>query len=271
MADSYGEKKHPPTLRRRQQARAAGRVVRSYDLAAALLLLGGLCAWFWLGRDVVDYIGQLTRNRLGGRVCLTADADVAIQWWQATMSGTGRVLLPVLGLLFVIAVASHLGQFGWLFLPGKLALDFHRVDPFQGFGRLFSAGSLTRWLFGLLKTATVLTVAGWSLWSERQQLLQLGALDVGPLAALMGELLLGTGLKIALALLALGVLDYGYQRWRLERDLRMTTQELREELTGWQGGPQISQRRRQLRQQLQEDEICLPGDFSPLPYRPIKQ
>ncbi len=254
MSDSYGDKIHPPTLRRRQQARAEGRVARSHDLAAALLLLGGLCALFWWGRDVVDYLGQLTRKQLGGRVCLTADSDLAVAWWNATVYGAGRVLAPVLGLFVVVAVAGQLGQGGWLFLPHKLAADWQRVDPFRGLGRIFSASSLTRWMFGILKTAAVVAVAGGSLWAERQRLLQLGAWDVGPLTAFACELLFWTGFKLALALLAVGVLDYGYQRWRLERDLRMTTQELREELKGLHGVPLMTQRHHQLRRQLVQDQ-----------------
>jgi flagellar biosynthetic protein FlhB len=249
MSDSYGEKIHPATARRRQQARAAGQVARSHDLVAALLWLGALGALFWWGGDLVQYLGQLTRQQLGGHVCLAADADLVVQWWHTTVYGAGQVLLPVLGLLVAIAVVAHLVQGGWLFLPHKLAADAQRVDPWRGLGRMFSANNLTRWLFGLLKALAVVAVGGWTLWAERHSLLQLGALDVRPLVAVVCELLFWTGLKIALVLLAIGLLDYGYQRWRLERDLRMTTQELREELKVLQGASVMNQRRSQLRRE----------------------
>lgn len=252
---SYGEKIHPPTLRRRQRARAEGRVARSHDLATALVLLGGLCALSWKGRDVVDYLGQLTRSQLGGRVCLTVDAEVAIAWWDSTIYDAGRMLWPILSVFVVVAMVGHLGQGGWLFLPHKLAADLQRTNPFRGLDRIFSASSSIRWLWGLSKAAAVVAVAGWSLWAERQRWLQLGVLEIGPLAAFVCEFLFATGLKAAFALLALGALDYGYQRWRLERDLRMTTQELREELKGLHGVPLVIQRRRQLRRQLVPDQL----------------
>jgi flagellar biosynthesis protein FlhB len=248
--DSFADKIHPPTPRRRQQAREEGRVARSHDLAASVLLLGAVGALFWLGRDLVHYLGVLTSQQLGGRAWLTTDSVTAVQWWHTTAQGLGHVLLPLLGLLAVLAVASHAGQFGFLFLPHKLAPDFQRLAPGNGVQRMFSAGNFVRLLFGLLKAATIAVVAGWSLWTQRERLIAMGSLAIQPLAALAGELLLSICLKVALALLALGLLDYGYQRWRLERDLRMTTQELREELKNEHGVPLVTQRRRQLRRQL---------------------
>jgi flagellar biosynthesis protein FlhB len=66
----------------------------------------------------------------------------------------------------------------------------------------------------------------------------------------MADIILGTALKIALALVTLGVFDYAYQRWKHERNLRMTPQEVREEMKNLQGDPQVTSRRRQLQRQL---------------------
>lgn len=249
MSESLSEKIHPATPQRRQRAREEGRVARSHDLTTALVLVGGLCGLLWLGRDLADTLGALMRQQLSGRPGLATNADLVVAHWNETLYLVGRALLPIVGLLALAAAASHVGQVGFLFLPQKLAPDSARIDPVQGAQRLASPDNFVRLLFGLLKTGLILGVAAWSLWNSRERLLNLGALEIRPLAAVLVELTLGTCLKIALVLLAFGVFDYGYQRWKLERDLRMTTQELREELKELNGVSLAAQRRRRSQRQ----------------------
>ncbi len=91
-------------------------------------------------------------------------------------------------------------------------------------------------------------VAAASLWHRRHELASLAAVDVSQLAAQAWHICLMTCLEMAAALAVLAVLDYGVQRWQLERRLSMTPQELREEMRELQGDPQIAARRRGLRQ-----------------------
>ena len=102
-------------------------------------------------------------------------------------------------------------------------------------------------MWGLLKLATLLVIAGWSLWSERERLLHLSELPASGLAAAAIEIVLPTGLKMAAALVVLGLADYVYQRWRWEQDLRMSDQELREEQQHG-ANSQIAEGRRRFRE-----------------------
>jgi flagellar biosynthetic protein FlhB len=88
------------------------------------------------------------------------------------------------------------------------------------------------------------------LYHRRDEILGLAALDLPQIAAFVADITLWTSLKIALALVALAILDYGYQRWKYEQDLRMTPQEVREEMKNLQGDPQVMARRRQVQRQL---------------------
>jgi flagellar biosynthesis protein FlhB len=87
-------------------------------------------------------------------------------------------------------------------------------------------------------------------YNQREALLRLMALPPPALAAEMSQLLLWTTLKIGAALLVLAILDYGYQWWRHEQDLKMTPQELREELKNIEGDPQLRARRKQMQRDL---------------------
>jgi flagellar biosynthetic protein FlhB len=118
------------------------------------------------------------------------------------------------------------------------------------FGRIFSWTSVVHLGFGLLKVAVIVVVAGWSLWGERSRLMGLVELSAGEIAGYVADVVLWTSLKIAAALVILALFDYGYSFWKHEKDLRMTSQELREELKQQQGDPQIAARRKQVQRQL---------------------
>jgi flagellar biosynthetic protein FlhB len=250
MAEQSGDKSHDATPYRRQQAREQGQVARSLDLASAAILVGALLVLLYFGPKVSDFLGELTRGQLAGEVWTDVDSHFVASYWNAIMLRMAAVLLPILGLLMLIAVAVNVGQTGFLLLPQKLAMDLSRIDPIKGAGRIFSWASVVRLVLGVGKVLAVVAVAAWSLWGERGKLLVLGEQGVTEIAAYLLSVALWTCLKIGVALLVLAILDYAYQRWRHESELRMTTQEVREEMKNLQGDPQILARRRAVQRQL---------------------
>jgi flagellar biosynthesis protein FlhB len=244
MAELTGDKTHEPTPHRRQQARAEGQVPRSRDASSALLLGGAVIVLLWLGGTVVDFVGNLTIRQIGGDPWLAADISSVTSMWNGLLTSLAVVLLPILGLMMLLAIAGNVLQVGLIFLPGKVLPDFSRIDPLQGFGRLVSLANFGRLAFGILKLAVVTAVAWFCLDAEREKVFNCGHLPVADLAAFMAQIIVWTTLKIGVALLAVAGLDYAYERWRHERDLRMTAQEIREELRSMHGDPQVMARRR---------------------------
>jgi flagellar biosynthetic protein FlhB len=250
VADHDGDKSQEATPHRRQQAREEGQVARSHDLAsAALLLLALLCLWMLAG-GLMEFFSQLTRQQLGGEPWLSADRSFAVAQWFRVMAGLARFVLPLLGLVAVSAVLVNLVQVGFLFLPGQVAPQLSRIDPLQGLKRIFALANAVRLALGIVKMAIVGTVAWLSLSKHRDALLNLSALSVPEIAQCVIEIMFFTVLKIGVALLALAILDYLFQWWKHERDLRMTPQEMREEMKNLEGNPQVVSRRRQVQRQL---------------------
>jgi len=245
-----GEKSQDATPHRRQQAREEGQVAKSQDLGSAVILVLGLMALMMVGSDLVQYLAQYMQRQLGQPPLLVGDANLAMFQWDAAISPLARHLLPILGLLLLGAVLVDLSQVGFLFLPEKLAPDLTRLDPLQALRRMFSLNNLMRLVFGLGKLAVVASVAGVAVYSRREQIVGLAALSLPEIAAYMAQLLLWTAMKIAIALLVLALLDYGYQRLRYERDLRMTSQEVREEMKNLEGNPNVIARRKAVQRQL---------------------
>jgi flagellar biosynthetic protein FlhB len=250
MPDQQGDKSQDPTPHRRQKALEEGQVAKSQDLGSAVLLLVGMLVLLLSGKTLFDFLGTYTARQLGGEPWLTADVDLVTSEWNAALVGLARSLLPILALLTLAAIAVNLFQVGFLFLPSKLRPDLSRLSLLKGFGRLFSVANAARLAFGIFKIMVIGAVAFVSLYGERETILGLSALEPGQIAVYLVEILAWTTIKIGLALLVLAILDYGFQRWKHEQDLKMTPQEVREEMKNLEGDPQIIARRRAVQRQL---------------------
>ena len=253
--DSAGEKSQDATQHRRQQAREQGQVAHSNDLGSAAILMGALIVLALAGKPLLDYLAQLFTRQLGGDAWLVGSTDFVVARWNETLWGLGPVLLPILGLALGLAVLSHWAQVGLLFLPEKLIPDFTRIDPLKGLARLISLPSLVRLVFGLLKVGIVSAVAITAVYSHREQVLALAAMDVAQIAQFAWSLCFWTVFKIALALLILALIDYGFQWWQNEQEMKMSPQEIREEMRNLQGDPAIIARRRGVQRQIAMNRI----------------
>jgi flagellar biosynthetic protein FlhB len=250
MADQDGDKTQDPTPHRRQQAREQGQVAKSQDLGSAALLLVGLLLLLMLGGGVVDFVAAYGRRQLGGEAWLSADTNFVASEWIRVMFGLGKVVLPLFGILMIGGIVANVMQIGFLFLPEKLLPDITRLDPLKGFGRIFSLANFVHLAFGIVKLLLIGTVAYICLWKQKDTILGLTGLSVPEIAAFLPDTLLWISIKIAFALLILALLDYGFQWWKHEQDLRMTNQEVREEMKNLEGNPQVISRRKQVQRQL---------------------
>lgn len=250
MPEYAGEKTHEPTYHRRQKARQEGHVARSYDFSAALLLVIGVLLLAILGEGMVKWLVEFGRHHWGSLLELQGEAGWAVRWWRGLCLQLAKAVLPFLSLMMLAGIFVHVMQIGILFVPQKLAPDLQRIDPLQGIRRIFSVANVLRIFFGMVKIVIIGAIAWAVLASQWQTILGLASMELLQGASYMGQLILTTTFKIALAMLVLAILDYGYQKWRYEQDLKMTTQELREEMRNLEGDPHVIARRKAVQRQL---------------------
>lgn len=249
MDDDEGDKTHDPTAHRRQEAREHGQVAQSQDMSAGVLLLGLLVSLLIFGPALLGFLFELMRARLSEFDVQTSPVEqVALA--RGLMGELARYLLPLLGVALLLAVVTGISQVGFLWLPDKLMPDLSRLDPLKGLQRIFSLNNAMRLLFGFLKMAVVSGVAYVCVAGQAEAILGLVGLEPPQLAHYLSETTLWIAIKIAAALLVLAAADYCWQWYRLEQELRMTTQEMREEMKTLQGDPQVASRRRQVQRQL---------------------
>jgi flagellar biosynthetic protein FlhB len=146
----------------------------------------------------------------------------------------------------VVSVLSGIVQVGFLFTTQPLMPRLDKLNPINGVKRLFSTRTLVQLGVNLLKLALVSVVAWYELRGRSSDIMLAMAIDPWRLVVVLATVLYEVGLKLALVLLIVALIDFTWQRYKHERDLRMTRQEVKEELRRMEGDPIIRQRRRKI-------------------------
>lgn len=249
MATYADDRTEAPTPRRRQEARAKGQVARSHDLTSAVLLLAAFVGLYLFGPP----LGRMLTAMIAAALSIEGPpADLGPVRYLVLETGAelSRNLLPLLGAMFVIGVAVLFFQVGPLLTWQPITPSFAKINPLSGIMRLFSARSAMMAAINFLKLLFVAGVAYFTLAGSAAAVLGATGLDFQDIIVLTATLTFELGMKLAAALLILALLDLLWQRHRHERDLRMTKEEVKDELRSMEGDPHIRRRRRQLQLQL---------------------
>jgi flagellar biosynthesis protein FlhB len=243
MSGDQADKKHPATERRREQARREGQVSKSADLSSAAMLMIALLCLRWLGGPLCGRVATGLSDSLSGGLVAAWSFQDAMHQLFAAAALLALATLPLLSLMFLSGIVVNVSQTGLLLTPSAVAFKWKHVSPLGGIKRIASVRGLMRLGFGVFKVLVIAAVAYLAVRSRHQGILAMGSASVPVLVVALFENLFGICIWIATALLALGALEYAFQRWRYEQDLKMTDQELRDEMKESQGDPQTQQQR----------------------------
>ncbi|MBL8481362.1 MAG: flagellar type III secretion system protein FlhB [Rhodocyclaceae bacterium] len=244
------ERTEEPSQRRLEQAREEGQVPHSRELSTFMVLAVGVAVLWIMGGWAVNQSARLFARSL---VVERADAlDPAamgrILWMAAADALT--LLAPLFGALFVAAVLTPALLGGWNFSSKGYTPDWSRLNPLQGFGRLFSLQSLVELVKAILKAVLVGAVAWWVMQRDPQAIF---ALLAQPLTVALGqtgrEVLFASAVVVAgLGLIA--AIDVPWQLWHYRSKLKMTREELRKEAKEQEGDPHVKGRIRQQQREM---------------------
>ncbi|MCS7172040.1 MAG: EscU/YscU/HrcU family type III secretion system export apparatus switch protein [Armatimonadetes bacterium] len=232
------QRTEPATPRRRQEARRRGQVARSHDLTQGAALLAAVATGALALPGGFGAYAEYTRRVLSSPdphqlPALVAEGVVAAVWLMG----------PVVGAALAAGLAAGVAQTGGLFSGKPLEPSLDRLNPLRALERLFSLRSVVEGLKALLKVAAV-AVAVWGPLQKAVLETPPAILSPSALAVWIGRTVYAVALRGAIALAFLGGLDYLYQRFEHERALRMTKQEVREELRETEGDPLVRSRQR---------------------------
>jgi flagellar biosynthesis protein FlhB len=243
--DEAGEKTEQPTERRRTRAREQGNVAKSVDLTAAGLMLGAAAVFYVLAVPLCATLAALMEESLR-----TAGPGPFSGPDAATrMRHILRVIAPnMLGVLLAMMLAAlvwNVVQVGILVAPEVLMPNFARLNPLAGIRRIVSPAALVRLMVSLAKMALAVGIAAWSIGSMLPWFVQLVDLEPRVTLLYVEGAVVKLAFQLAAALVFLALLDFLYQRWKFEQGLRMSKQEVRDELKEMEGDPLMRHRRRE--------------------------
>ena len=243
--ESLQEKTEEPTPRRREEARRRGQVARSREVAAVAVLSGGLLAFLLGGGYIMTHFMMLYRHFLSFSHPLLDFKRAEGLFWLSVKMGLAT-LLPLVVIVLLLSFLSLYLQVGGVTAWEALSPKWERIHPVEGFKKLFSLPSLMELLKSILKITLIALVAWLVIDHEKERILLLAGQEVESISRELFLLSRSLLTKTLLALLVLAILDFLFQRWETERQLRMTREELKEELKQTEGDPWVKSRIRQI-------------------------
>ena len=255
MAEQSGERTEDPTEQRKKQARKKGTVVKSNDLIGAVVFIVILMTM----PTVMDQAGKgLLQSVRGSFGNLPTDASPA-SMYKAWIAGAGP-MLPAICMLIAVAmvsgVAMNFAQVGFHISGEALNPSFAKLNPINGIKRMFSMNGA----FEAAKSTGKLVIFGWIAWSALQgQWAAIGnAWQLTPvgLLILIGEVAKSILTKIAIAWLAMAALDYFFQKYQVNKQLKMTKYEVRREFMDNETSAEIKQAMERNRRKLSKQRTA---------------
>ena len=250
-----GEKTEPATAKKRSDTRKEGQVAKSRDLNNAISLL----AFFLVIKLFVSYVGSglidcftMVYTKIadfGDKNNFDFNLNMVHYTMREILLKMLLIMLPVFAVGVLVAFVCDVVQVKWRITTKPLKPKFSKLNPISGFKRFFSIQSLV----SLLKSIAIIGALVWVVYSEMKdeietlfsfydRTLQTSLLYIGNFA-------INTGIKISIVMLIIGVADYIFQKYKFNKDIMMTKQEVKDEFKNSEGDPQIkSQIKRRMMQ-----------------------
>lgn len=239
MANGAEERTEAPTARRLGEARRRGQIARSVEIQSATVLLAGVLLLQGPGAAFITHFKEGLRASLAdlpsGPVSGQALGELLLARF---LPAAADLALIVLGLGLAGTLAS-LAQTGLNWASERPWFDANRINPLSGFQNLLSLNGLVELLKAGLKLAVIGLVAYNYLLTEQATFATLSQMALRDALAAWAALVFGLFWRVVAAYIFLAVLDYGYQRWQWMKSLKMTKQEIKEEMKQNEGNPQI--------------------------------
>jgi flagellar biosynthesis protein FlhB len=224
------DKTEKATPKRREEARKKGQVAKSADLNGAVVLLAALLALSAFGPALLERVSDLTRRILH---LIATPSVVEREGIGTVMSEVGTATLlavaPIAFACLVAGVVASVVQVG--FKPSSHALkpDPKRLNPMSGAKQIFGPHALFELAKNIAKVVVVGAVAALAVLPKLEELAALVGMPPAVLLPELASTVLGIAQRAAFGYLLIALADYGYQRWKHEKSLRMDKQEVKDE------------------------------------------
>lgn len=255
-----GEKTEKATDKKRQDSRKKGQVLKSADVTSAIVLLSVFLFLFFSAGFMKDRFFQFFIQALTQYVPLKSfDSGTVMLIYMDVVKAMAFILLPVMAVAMIAGVIGNIVQFGILFTAEPLKFDLKKIDPIKGFKRIFSIRAVVELMKSLLKISFIGTVTFIIVYSNVEKVLGLAFKSPWAAFTTVGQLAALMGITASFVLLFIAILDFLYQKYDYEKNLKMSKQDIKDEHKNTDGDPliksKIKQRQREMAMRRMMQEI----------------
>lgn len=245
-----GEKTEPATAKKLKEAREEGQVAKSKELSSAVDLI----VLFVILKVFISFIGEnllnvfaLIYNKIPDFINDSAggmNTFLARTVINNVLLLILKILAPVLIIGLITCILINIVQVGWKVTAKPMKPKPSKINPLNGFKRIFSKDSVFELVKSIAKIVLIIYVAYSSIKDHQNELFILYEISLMQAILLVGDIVINTGLKISLIYLVLGIADWVYQKHKFNEDMKMTKQEVKDEYKNTEGNPEIKGRQR---------------------------
>lgn len=255
MSESMQEKTEKATPRRRQEARKKGSVAKSMDLTSAATMTAVL---FVLPATLVSLMQGFFKIFKSGMAVLphSLDPSESGPFVMQIASPVLPALTILIGTIMAVGVASNLAQVGFQLTGEALKPNFARLNPAAGIKRMLGMNSVVETLKSSLKFGVFLFIAYQVLTDKKDTITNLGYYPAAMSLSMIGEIIKTIATRIVTAWVFLAALDYGFQRFKFEKDIRMTKDEIKREMKEQEASMETKMAQAKFRRKLRNGSLA---------------
>ena len=248
--ESFQEKTEPATPRKRQEARKEGKVCRSQETSSLVILMSGAVALFFFIPSGFARLTNLQKHLFSHAPSFSMSADSFTKFFTQILAQYAMVLLPIFITVAVMAAGISLLQVGPMLSTKAIEPKFERLNLAKGFKRLFSGRTLFHLARDFLKLAAIGLIGYLAITHEFKNVVPLADSEVGSILTFIGSAAFRVVLKLCLAFIVIAAADYAFQKYDYEKELRMSKQDVKDEMKKYEGSPDTKNRIRKLQREI---------------------
>jgi len=246
------ERSEEPTAKKLEDARKKGQIARSRDFNTMVIIALSATAFIMMGHIMVSDLGKLMEHFFQPTRADIYDPIGVIRWFYSSMLDALWLLVPFLALTFVAALFAPITIGGWAFSMETITPKLSKLNPIKGMKKVFSAKGLMELVKAMAKFFLVAAVALVVIWANMDAYLSLGNMPMKAALVKAGELLTWAFLLVTIALMIISAIDVPFQIWDHKKQMKMTLQEVKDEMKDTEGKPEVKAKIRQTQREMAE-------------------
>lgn len=245
----FQEKTEQATPKKRRESREEGQVAKSIELSSVVVLLAGVFSLYAFKGMIYDAFLDIMNYSFTIEFIPTADGKYWFNFAKLLGGKSLLIMLPIFLAVFIAALIINFSQVGFVIASKAIQPKFNKLSPIKGFSRLFSLKSLAELIKSILKLGIIGIISYIVIKGESEALVMTFHTSVGNILLYMLKVVFKIFIYVILVMLVVAILDYIFQKWQFEKELKMSKQEIKDESKQVEGDPQVKSRIRSLQQQ----------------------